>query len=108
MASCIDTRFELVEFSETEGPIQRTIDGEELISMQEMSELVTIDTPKDKQSKYTLDDETLLDIAERELKIESKMECPQDIEWCIKPDSGLVILQSRPTTNISVLSSHKE
>jgi len=88
--------------------VQRTIGGKELTSMQEMSELVTIDTPKDKQSKYTLDDETLLDIAEIGLKIENEMEYPQDIEWCIKPDGGLVILQSRPITTINVPSSHKE
>nr|KXH73774.1 MAG: hypothetical protein AM325_07120 [Candidatus Thorarchaeota archaeon SMTZ1-45] len=88
--------------------IQRTVGEKELTSKLEMNQLVLIETPKDRQSKYTLDDETLFDIAEIGLKIENVMECPQDIEWCIKPDGVLVILQSRPITTLSVPSSHKE
>jgi len=39
------------------------------------------------------------------MKVESGMESPQDIEWCIRPDGGLAILQSRPITTLNVPSS---
>ena len=66
------------------------------------------ESTQEKSSKFTLDDKTLFDIAEVGMKIEMGMESPQDIEWCIKPDGILVILQSRPITTLSAPSSHEE
>ena len=88
--------------------IQRELGGKEFTSTPEMSRPVMLETQKDKQSKFTLEDQTLFSIAEVGMKIESSMESPQDIEWCIRPDGGLVILQSRPITTLNVPSSDEE
>jgi len=88
--------------------VQRTLGGKSLTSIPKRGQLMLEKTPMGKQAKYTLDDETLFDIAEVGLKIESAMEYPQDIEWCVKPNGGLVILQSRPITTLIEPSSHKE
>jgi len=87
--------------------IQRNLGEKEFTSKLEMNQPTLVTTPEHKQSEYTLDDQTLFDIAEVGMKIEEGMESPQDIEWCIGPDGGLVILQSRPITTLSVPSSHE-
>ncbi len=87
--------------------IQRTLGGKNFTSIPKRGQLTLEKTPMDRQAKHTLDDETLFDIAEVGLKIESEMEYPQDIEWCIKPDGSLVILQSRPITTLIGPSSDK-
>lgn len=88
--------------------IQRDLGGKEFTSVPEVYNLVIVDTPQERRSKFTLDDETLFDIAQVGMKIEEGMESPQDIEWCINQDGSLVILQSRPITTLSVPSSHEE
>ena len=87
--------------------IERTLGGKEFTSLPQANQPILSETPLNKQSEYTLDDETLIDIAEVGMKIEEGMESPQDIEWCIRPDGALVILQSRPITTLNVPSSHK-
>jgi phosphoenolpyruvate synthase/pyruvate phosphate dikinase len=87
--------------------VERILGEKKLTSLLEMNQLILSETPKNKQSEYTLDDRTLVDIAEVGMKIESAMESPQDIEWCIKPDGALVILQSRPITTLNMPSSHE-
>jgi len=87
--------------------IQRELGGKEFTSKLEINQPALIPTPRHKQSEFTLDDKTLFDIAEVGMKIESGMESPQDIEWCIRPDGLLVILQSRPITTLNVPSSHE-
>ena len=87
--------------------IERNLGEKEFTSLLEKNQPVLVSTPEHKQSEYTLDDQTLFDIAEIGMKIESCMESPQDIEWCIRPDGGLVILQSRPITTLNVPSSHE-
>ncbi len=82
--------------------IQRELGGKEFTSLPEINRSVMIDTPREKRVTFTLDDQTLYDISEIGMKIEEVMECPQDIEWCIKPEGGLVILQSRPITTLNV------
>ncbi len=82
--------------------VQRALGRKEFKSIPETNRSVMIDTPREKREIFSLDDQTLHDIAEIGVKIEEAMECPQDIEWCIKPDGGLVILQSRPITTLSV------
>ncbi len=88
--------------------IQQNLGDKEFTSEPHMYPLAITDTPKKMSSVYSLDDETLLDIAKVGMKIESGMESPQDIEWCIRPDGGLVILQSRPITTLNVPSSDEE
>lgn len=88
--------------------IQRNLGGKEFTSEPELYDLTIVDTPQEKRSKFTLDDQTLFDIAQVGMKIEEGMESPQDIEWCINQDGNLVILQSRPITTLSVPSSHEE
>jgi len=88
--------------------IQRTLGDKEFTSRPEIYNLAVTDTPEEKRSIFTLDDKTLFDIAEIGMKIEEGMESPQDIEWCITSDGGLVVLQSRPITTLNVPSYHEE
>ena len=90
------------------GVIQQVLGDKEFTSKPEIYNLVITDTPEEKRSKFTLEDQALFDIAEVGMKIESSMESPQDIEWCIKPDGKLVILQSRPITTLSEPSYREE
>ena len=87
--------------------IQRVLGGKEFTSLPARNQPTISKTPTDKQSEFSLDEQTLFDIADVGMKVESGMESPQDIEWCIRPDGGLVILQSRPITTLSVPSSHE-
>jgi pyruvate,water dikinase len=88
--------------------IEQNLGEKEFTSRPEPYGLVLDDTPEERRSHYSLDERTLFDIAEVGMKIEEGMEYPQDIEWCIKPDGILVILQSRPITTLNVPSSHEE
>jgi pyruvate,water dikinase len=67
--------------------------------MDDCVQTTLIDTPSEKSTKLSLDDDTLLWIAETGLKIENGYGSPQDIEWCLTGDE-LVILQSRPITTL--------
>ena len=87
--------------------IEQNLGSKEFTSEPHMHPSTITDTLKEMSSIYSLDDETLFDIANVGMKIESGMESPQDIEWCIRPDGGLVILQSRPITTLSVPSSRE-
>ena len=87
--------------------IQRVLGGKEFTSLPARNQPTISKTPANKQSEFSLDEQTLFDIADVGMKVESGMESPQDIEWCIRPDGGLVILQSRPITTLSVPSSHE-
>ena len=87
--------------------IQRDLGGKEFTSELEMNQLALVPTPRHKQSEFTLDDKTSFEIAKIGMRIESGMRSPQDIEWCIRPDGNLVILQSRPITTLNVLSSRE-
>jgi pyruvate,water dikinase len=60
-------------------------------------------TPREKQNVFTLDDQTLGMLARLGLEIEREMGSPQDIEWCIKSDSEIIVLQSRPITTLRTL-----
>jgi pyruvate,water dikinase len=88
--------------------IEQNLGEKEFTSRQVLYELVLDDTPEERRSQYSLDERTLFGIAEVGMKIEEGMESPQDIEWCIKPDGSLVILQTRPITTLNVPSSHEE
>ena len=67
--------------------------------MDDCVEPTLIDTPSEKAAELSLDDDTLLWIAETGLKIEKGYGSPQDIEWCLTGNE-LVILQSRPITTL--------
>ncbi len=85
--------------------IQKNLGKKELTSQLENNQQILIPTPREKQTVYSLEDRTLLDIAEVGMKIESSMESPQDIEWCIRSDNSLAIIQSRPITTLKSPSS---
>jgi phosphoenolpyruvate synthase/pyruvate phosphate dikinase len=87
--------------------IEKNLGEKKVTSQFERNQPTLVATPEHKRTEYTLDDQTLFDIAEIGMKIESGMESPQDIEWCIRPDGGLAILQSRPITTLNVPSSHE-
>ena len=87
--------------------IEKNLGEKKFTSQFERNQPTLVATPEHKRTEHTLDDQTLFDIAEIGMKIESGMESPQDIEWCIRPDGGLVILQSRPITTLNVPSSHE-
>ena len=59
------------------------------------------DTPQQKRKMFSLEQDTLFEIAQIGLDIEREMGSPQDIEWCIKPDGKLMILQTRPITTLN-------
>jgi len=63
----------------------------------------TITTPRDKRERYSLNNHELFRVAHLGLEIEKQMESPQDVEWCIRPDGEIVILQSRPITTLKIL-----
>jgi pyruvate,water dikinase len=88
--------------------IQRNCGEKKLMSQAEISRPVLVATPIEKTEKFSLDEQSLLDIAEVGMKVEMSMEEHQDIEWCIRPDGVLVLLQSRPITTLSAPSSHRE
>ena len=62
----------------------------------------THDTPREKREEFTLDNPLVLKVAQIGLEIEQMMGTPQDIEWCVKSDGEIVILQSRPITTLSI------
>lgn len=82
--------------------IQRNLGEKEATSE---SESISIDTPQEKRERFSLEEKTLFALAEVGMKIESGMESPQDIEWCIRPDGILTILQTRPITTLNLPSS---
>lgn len=62
----------------------------------------TRDTPSWRCGEFTLNEFMVLRIAQIGLDVERGMGTPQDIEWCIRPDNEIVILQSRPITTLKI------
>lgn len=58
-----------------------------------------LDTPVEKRNSFSLDDESLIRVAQLGLDIERKMGSPQDIEWCVR-GQDIVVLQTRPITTL--------
>jgi pyruvate,water dikinase len=66
--------------------------------------LVTLDTggtkleqvPEGEKDKASLDDDTVMRLADYSLKLEGAFGSPQDIEWAVDKKGSLFILQSRP------------
>ncbi len=56
-------------------------------------------TPAAKSKIITLEDSSILELAQIGLEIEDTMGCPQDIEWTYKNDT-FIILQTRPITTL--------
>lgn len=66
---------------------------------QTTSSTINIDTPKDKQEQYVLNDEEILTLAKWSLVIEDHYQKPMDIEWAKDGVSNeLFIIQARPET----------
>jgi len=85
--------------------IQQELGEKEVTSRPDTNQVILSETPKDKRLEYSLNDSMLHDVAEVGMKIESGMESPQDIEWCIRSDGSLVVLQTRPITTLKSPSS---
>jgi phosphoenolpyruvate synthase/pyruvate phosphate dikinase len=62
----------------------------------------TYATSKEKRERYSLEDHEISKVAQIGLEIEKQMGSPQDIEWCIRSDGEIVILQSRPITTLRI------
>jgi len=58
--------------------------------------LVRMPVPKDKQERFCLSSDHLIQLGRWALDIEEFYGEPQDIEWAVTPDGALFILQSRP------------
>ena len=61
--------------------------------------VVNYETPIEKQSMSSLDNDQLMRIAEIGIALEQEFGCPQDIEWCLKGDD-IIIVQTRPITTL--------
>lgn len=61
--------------------------------------VVNHETPDERQSIPSLDDDQIVKIAELGLTIEQEFGCPQDIEWCLK-GNDIIIVQTRPITTL--------
>ncbi len=55
-----------------------------------------MDMTGDKDSLASLDDEQVLEIARLAVRLEEYYGVPQDIEWALKEDGSIVVLQCRP------------
>ena len=86
--------------------IQQEMGAKEITSCAVISEgnagTSTLTAPREKREKLSLESHELLKVAQLGLEIERQMGLPQDIEWCIKPDGEIVILQSRPITTLRI------
>jgi phosphoenolpyruvate synthase/pyruvate phosphate dikinase len=86
--------------------IQQEMGAKEITSIAFTSEsktkAITDSTPREKREKYALENHELMKVAQLGLEIEKQMGSPQDIEWCIRPDNEIVILQSRPITTLKI------
>jgi len=51
---------------------------------------------EEKQTHLSLDDASVLTLADWGRRVESHTETPQDMEWCLSKDGSLFMLQSRP------------
>ncbi len=61
-----------------------------------------IDIAGNKGSLASLADEKVLELARLAIKFETHYGFPQDIEWAIKKDGSIVLLQCRPLTQVEV------
>lgn len=52
--------------------------------------------PEELQGAACLSDEQIRQLAGYGAALEQHYQCPQDVEWALDPDDGLLILQSRP------------
>lgn len=63
---------------------------------------LTCDTDLNSANQVLVDDATWTGLAEVGLQLEKHFESPQDIEWSLDKQAGLVLLQSRPITTLKV------
>jgi len=58
--------------------------------------VVVVPVPTGEQDVPAVTDEVLAEVVRVSLRIERHMRCPQDVEWAVAPDLGVVVLQARP------------
>jgi pyruvate,water dikinase len=73
---------------------------EQLIVNQEQGGLTNANVPAALQEESSLSDQQVRDVARVGLQVERLFGCPQDIEFCFDDQDRLLLLQSRPVTNI--------
>ncbi len=73
-----------------------------VLSSEDDAKTGTHATPRENRERYSLEDHEISRVAHLGLDIEKQMGAPQDIEWCIRSDDEIVILQSRPITTLRI------
>lgn len=58
--------------------------------------VVVVPVPTGEQDAPAVTDEVLAEVVRVSLMIERHMRCPQDVEWAVAPDKGVMVLQARP------------
>jgi pyruvate,water dikinase len=58
--------------------------------------VVMVPVPIGEQDAPAVTEEALAEVVRASLRIERHMRCPQDVEWAVAPDEGVMVLQARP------------
>jgi pyruvate,water dikinase len=58
--------------------------------------VAVVPVPGGERDAPAVADEVLAEVVRASLQIERHMRCPQDVEWAVAPDGGVVVLQARP------------
>jgi len=67
-----------------------------------------MDMTGDKDSLASLDDEQVMELARIAIKLEDHYGVPQDIEWAVKEDGSIIVLQCRPLTQAVIEETTSE
>ncbi len=58
--------------------------------------VAVVPVPTGERDAPAVTDEVLAEVVKAALRIERHMRCPQDVEWAVGPDEGVMMLQARP------------
>jgi len=100
-----------VEIERAHGRISRILDyqvgDKRVLSTFDASvgRVIEIDMPEDMRDKRVLDDAVVASICELTLRIEAHYDAPADVEWVLDQDDKVIIVQTRPITNIKEQAS---
>jgi len=79
---------------------------EKMLYSEDGKNTINIETTKDEQNSFSIDDEDVIKLAKQALIIEDYYGCPMDIEWAKdKYEDKLYIVQARPETVQSKLKN---
>jgi pyruvate,water dikinase len=60
-----------------------------------------VELDADEANARVLSTEKILDIARMVTRVEAHYGAPQDVEWCVDPDGGIHLVQTRPITTLT-------